>query len=154
MSERATALANQVREAGAALIQNVGQVDDAHWGRVVEEGVWSPGKDAEHVTQGAAYHQWLVRTSALGDTSARSASTQRDIMVALLSKSEVLDALQQRTDQSASLVASLSDAQLELPAPTMGPDGPPRTVQQMIEGQMIRHYHEHRENIKAKLRQP
>src|SRR5450631_4652930 len=104
MSERATALANQVRQAGTALMQTVGQVDDAHWGRVVEDGVWSPGKDAEHVTQGAAYHQWLVRTSALGDTSERSASTQRDIMVALLSKREVLDALKQRTDQSASLV--------------------------------------------------
>ena len=42
---------------------------------------------------------------------------------------------------------SLSDAQLGLPAPPMGADGPPRTVEQMIEGQMIRHYHEHRENI-------
>lgn len=152
MTERAAALANRVREAGAALIQAVRQVDDAHWARVVEDGVWSPGKDAEHVTQGAAYHQWLVRTSALGETSERTAGTQRDIMVALLPQREVLDALQQRTEQSALLVASLSDDQLELPAPPLGADGPPRTVEQLIDGQMIRHYHEHRENIEAKLR--
>jgi hypothetical protein len=151
MTERATRLATQVRAACAALIEAVGQVDDAHWGRVVEEGVWSPGKDAEHVTQGAVYHQWIVRRAALGDTSDRPVGTARDIMVAVLSKREVLEVLQQRADQSALLVESLSDVQLELAAPPMG-DGPPRTVQQMIEGQMIRHYHEHRENIEAKLR--
>jgi hypothetical protein len=150
MTERAAALAGQVRAACAALIEAVGRVDDAHWARVVEEGVWSPGKDAEHVTQGAVYHQWIVRRAALGDTSDRPVGTARDILVAVLTKGEVLDALQQRADQSARLVESLSDAQLELAAPPMG-DGPPRTVQQMIEGQMIRHYHEHRENIEAKL---
>ncbi|HLZ26749.1 MAG TPA: DinB family protein [Chloroflexota bacterium] len=152
MTERAAVLTQHVRAAGAALIHTVAQVDDADWGRVVEDGVWSPGKDAEHVTQGAAYHQWLVRTTALGDTSERTATTQRDIMVARLPKSEVLALLQQRTDQSARLVESLSDEQLDLPAPRFGPDGPPRTVAQMIEGQMIRHYYEHRENIEAKLR--
>jgi DinB family protein len=151
MSERATALANQVRAACAALMQTVRQVDDAAWTRVPEDGVWSPSKDAEHVTEGAAYHQWLVRTTALGDTAERSARTEREIMVAVFSKGEVLDRLQQRTDQSAVLVESLSDAQLDLPAPTFGPDGPPRTVAQLIEGQMIRHYHEHRENIEAKV---
>jgi hypothetical protein len=77
MTERATALANQLREAGAALIGTVRQVDDTAWARVAEDGVWSPGKDAEHVTQGAVYHQWLVRTSALGDTSARPAPSAR-----------------------------------------------------------------------------
>jgi hypothetical protein len=154
MTERATALANRVREACAALISTVRQVDDAHWERVAEAGEWSPSKDAEHVTQGAVYHQWLVRTSALGDTSERPTGTQRDIMVAVLSKSEILDLLEQRADQSAVLVASLSDDQLALPAPRFGPDGPPRTVEQMIEGQMIRHYHEHRENIAAKLGAP
>jgi DinB superfamily len=152
MGERATVLANEVREAGTRLMQTVRQVDDAAWTRVAEDGVWSPGKDAEHVTQGAAYHQWLVRTTALGDTSPRSASTRRDIMVAVMPKDDILRLLEQRTEQSALLVESLSDEQLRMPAPTFGPDGPPRTVDQMIKGQMIRHYHEHRENIEAKLR--
>jgi DinB superfamily len=151
MTERATELANRVREACAALVQIVGQVDDAHWGRMVEDGVWSPGKDAEHVTQGAVFHQWIVRRAALGDTSERPAGSPRDIMLAVLSKADVLDLLQQRADQSALLVESLSEAQLDLPAPPMG-DGPPRTVAEMIDGQMILHYHEHRENIEAKLR--
>src|SRR4030088_2916314 len=99
MTERASALANRLREAGAALIHTVRQVDEPDWVRVSEDGVWSPGKDAEHVTQGAAYHQWLVRTSALGDTSARPTGTERDVMLAVLVKDEVLDLLPQGTDQ-------------------------------------------------------
>jgi hypothetical protein len=58
MSERATKLANQLRDAGAAPIRTVSQIDDMHWSHVPEDGVWSAGKDAEHVSQGAIYHQW------------------------------------------------------------------------------------------------
>jgi hypothetical protein len=151
MSERARSLASQVRDAGAALIETIGQIDDSHWARVPEPGVWSAGKDAEHLTQGAVYHQWLVRTAALGETVARGAGTQRDVMTAQLSRAEVLAALAQRTEESARLVESLSDAQLDRPAPPLG-DGPPRTVAQMIEGQMIHHYGEHQLSIETKLR--
>jgi kynurenine formamidase len=150
MSERAVHLANQLREAGAALIRTVSEVDDAHWARVPVEGVWSAGKDAEHLSQGAVYHQWLVRT-ALGETLERGAGTQRDVMTALLSRSEVLAVLQQRTEDNARLLESLSDEQLARPAPPLSSDGLARTVQQLIEGQMIRHYREHQWNIEAKL---
>jgi kynurenine formamidase len=126
-------------------------VDDGHWARVPAEGVWSAGKDAEHVSQGARYHQWLVRTTVLGDTSENRGRTQRDVMTAELDRSEVLAVLQQCTEDSARLVESLSDAQLDLAAPPAS-DGQPRTVAQMIEGQMTRHYREHEWNIHTKVR--
>jgi kynurenine formamidase len=151
MSERAANLANQLRDAGAALIRTVGQIDVEHWSRVPEDGVWSAGKDAEHISQGATYHQWLVRTAGLGETLERGAGTQRDVMLAVLSKDDVLTVLQQRTEESATLVESLSDDQLSRPAPPLASDGLPRTVAQMIENQMIRHYREHQHNIQSKL---
>jgi hypothetical protein len=150
MSERAINLANQLRDAGAALVRTVIQVGDAHWSRVPEDGVWSAGKDAEHVTQGAMYHQWLIRTAGLGETLERGKGTQRDLMTSVLSKEDVLSGLHQRTEETAQLVQSLSDEQLARSAPPFG-DGPPRTVDQMIEGQVIRHYREHQYNIQVKL---
>ncbi len=152
MGERATALARQVREAGAAFIATVEQVDDAHWARVPAEGVWSPGKDAEHVAQGAQYHQRIVRFTVEGGEPARGGGTVRDVMTAVLSKAEVLDSVRQQTEVSASLVEGLTDESLDLQAPPMG-NGLPRTLEQMIVGQMIHHYDEHRDNIEQKLAQ-
>jgi kynurenine formamidase len=61
--------------------------------------------------------------------------------------------LQLRIDESARLVEGLTDEQLSRPAPPFGSDGPPRTVEQMIQGQMIRHYREHQVNIEQKMRE-
>jgi hypothetical protein len=152
VSERARALADAMREAGAALSDTVAAVDDSHWELVPGEGVWSAGKDAEHVSQGALYHQWLVRTAALGENSERRGATQRDVMTSQLTRSDVLAELQQCTQQCAHLVESLSDAQLDLPAPPLASDGLPRTVADMIDGQMIRHFREHQWNIHTKVR--
>src|SRR5579859_1608770 len=103
MSERARSLANQLRDAAAALSRTIGQIDDAHWARVPEAGVWSAGKDAEHVSQGALYHQWLVRTAALGETLERGPGTQRDVMTSLLARADVLSLLHQRSEEIARL---------------------------------------------------
>src|SRR5258708_14144331 len=109
MSERAANLANQLRDAGAALIRTVGQIDVEHWSRVPEDGVWSAGKDAEHISQGAIYHQWLVRTAGLGGTLERGAGTPRDVMTARFSKDHVLAVLHQRPGENAPLGERLSD---------------------------------------------
>src|SRR5215207_3630603 len=114
MSERARLLADELRAAGAELVQAVERIEPEHWELVPDSGVWSAGKDAEHVTQGAVYHQWLVRTAALGQTLERGAGTRRDVMTAELARAEVLALLQQRTEESAQLVESLSDSQLDL----------------------------------------
>jgi hypothetical protein len=152
VSERAKALANRVRQVGADFIQHVEEVDERHWARVPEDGVWSAGKDAEHVTEGALYHQAIVRATITGEPVMRGGGvTQRELMTAQLSRAEILDRLRERTEQSAVLTQSLTDEQLELSAPPMR-DGRSRTLADMIEGQMIHHYLEHQGNIEHKLR--
>src|SRR5215210_4391356 len=111
MSERATVLANQLRQTVEAVIETVAQLDETNWSRLPGNDVWSAGKDAEHLSQGAVYHQWLVRT-ALGETLERGPGTQRDVMLAQLPRAEVLAALHKHGEESARLVESLSDAQL------------------------------------------
>jgi hypothetical protein len=151
MSERAMLLAKRVRQVGAAFIDSVEQVDDQHWARVPEAGVWSAGKDAEHVTEGALYHQAIVRATISGEPVMRGGGvTQREVMTAQLSKAEILTRLRECTEQSAALTQSLTDEQLRLAAPPLGRDGRPRTLAEMIDGQMIHHYLEHQGNIRGK----
>jgi DinB superfamily len=155
MSERAAALANRLRRVGADFIRTVEGVDERHWARVPAAGVWSAGKDAEHVIEGALYHQAIVRATITGGPVVRGGGvTQREVMTARLDKAEILERLRERTEESARLTEGLSDAQLALAAPPLGRDGPPRTLEEMIEGQMIRHYLEHQENIRAKVASP
>ena len=150
MSERATLLAKELREAGDALVQAISRLDDEQWGYLPGDGVWSPGKDAEHVVSGGAYHRWLVRT-ALGESPDRRAGTRREVMTAELSREEGVADLRRSTEESAQLVGGLSDDQLGLAAAPLG-DGPPRTVEQLVERQMIGHYREHLWSIHHKTR--
>ena len=36
-------------------------IDADRWQLVPEPGVWSIGKDAEHVAEATVYHQWIIR---------------------------------------------------------------------------------------------
>jgi hypothetical protein len=146
---RATDLVEQLHEAAQALIGLVERIDPERWGHVPKPGVWSPGKDAEHVTDGAVYHQWIVRTT-LGLTKSERPPVRREQMTADLSQREVVDLLRLRTSESASLIRELTDEQLELPAKP--PRTTPRTLAEMIEGQLINHYRAHHEDIESKLR--
>ena len=60
-SERAAALAARLDEAAAALIEVVPLIEMDRWRHIPAPGVWSIGKDAEHVIEAAGYHQWIVR---------------------------------------------------------------------------------------------
>jgi hypothetical protein len=62
----------------------------------------------------------------------------------------VVELLRLRTTESANLIQGLTDEQLELPAKP--PRAQPRTLQQMIEGQLIGHYRSHYADIDSKLR--
>lgn len=146
---RAAALVARLHSAAEALIAIVEQIDPERWLHVPKPGVWSPGKDAEHVADGAAYHQWLVRLS-LGQPVPARPGIERKLLTARLSQREVADLLRRRTEDSANLVRGLSDEQLNLPA--RPPRARPRTLAQMIEGVLIGHYDTHRENIESKLR--
>src|SRR5215471_21731211 len=113
-SARAAALVEHLRQVGEALIGLVGSIDPEQWTRVPQPGVWSPGKEVEHVADGAAYHQWIIRTS-LGEKVPPRPKIERSEMISQRSQPDVVDLLRQRTDDGIALVARLSNAQLDLP---------------------------------------
>ena len=127
----------------------VERIEPERWMNVPKPGVWSPSKDAEHVADGAACHQWTVRLSLGQKVSARP-HIERAQLTAQRSQREVVNLLRHRTNDSVGLIAGLSDEQLDLPV------RPPRarspTLAQMIEDVLIGHYHAHRTAIAAKLR--
>jgi hypothetical protein len=148
-SSRAAALVERLREVAEALIGLVASIDAEQWTKLPGPGVWSPGKDAEHVADGAALHQWLIRVS-LGQKAQARPKIERDELVPRRSQPDVADLLRARTDEGIALVGGLSDAQLDVPV------RPPRahlaTVEQLIEAMLIGHYEGHRREIEAKLR--
>jgi hypothetical protein len=148
-SSRASALVEQLRAAADLFIALVEGIGPDQWLRVPGPGAWSPSKDAEHVADGAAYHQWLVRLS-LGETLPGRPAIERQRLTAQHPQHQVVALLRQRTDASAALVHNLTDLQLDLPAQP----SPTRswTLANMIADRMIGHYHAHRAAIQSKLR--
>jgi hypothetical protein len=148
-SSRAAALVEQLRQVGDALIRLVASIEPARWTTVPAPGVWSPGKDAEHVADGAALHQWSIRLS-LGQKVPARPRIERAQLTSSLSQPEVVELLRQRTNAGVALISGLSDEQLDLPV------RPPRarssTLAQLIEAVLIGHYETHRREIEAKLR--
>jgi len=150
-SSRAAGLAEKLRAASEALIAIVERIEPERWVNVPGPGVWSPSKDAEHVADGAAYHQWIVRHT-LGQKVPARPGIERKPVTARHSQREVVDLLRQRTEEGANLVGGLSDEQLDLlPRP---PRARLRTLAQMIESVLIGHYDTHRKAIESKLHAP
>jgi hypothetical protein len=110
--------------------------------------VWSVGKDAEHVADGAAYHQWIVRRT-LGEKAGARPGIERELLTARLSQREVVELLRQRTECGVQLLQDLTEAQLDLPP--RPPRARPRTLAEFIERVLIGHYHVHRREIESKL---
>ena len=131
-----------------ALIEVVEQIEPGRWTHVPKPGVWSVGKDAEHVADGAAYHQWIVRRT-LGARAGPRPGIERELLTARRSQREVVALLRQRTDAAVELLHGLTEEQL---------DRPPRpararlhTLAELIKGVLIGHYHVHRREIESKL---
>jgi hypothetical protein len=146
-SSRATVLVERLRQVAEALIGLVGAIESERWMNVPGPGVWSAGKEAEHVADGAAYHQWIVRCS-LGQQVPPRPRIERAQLTPQRSQRDVVELLVQRTNDSVALIAGLSDEQLDLPA------RPPRarspTLAQMIASVLIGHYEVHHRDIEAK----
>jgi hypothetical protein len=149
-SARAQALVDQLRAAAAGLVALVEDIDAERWERVPSAGVWSVSKDAEHVADGAAYHQWIVHRTVGHQVPARRPGIERELLTARLSQPAVVDLLRRRTDEGMRLIQALTDAQLDLPP------NPPRarlrTLAEMIESVLIGHYRAHQTEIESKLR--
>jgi uncharacterized damage-inducible protein DinB len=149
-SARAQGLVDQLRAAAAELIALVEDIDAERWEHVPSAGVWSVSKDAEHVGDGAVYHQWIVHRTLGHRVPARRPGIERELLTARLSQPAVVELLRRCTDEGTELVQALTDAQLDLP-----PDPPRarlRTLAELIESVLIGHYRTHREEIESKLR--
>jgi hypothetical protein len=148
---RALELAARLRVASDDLIALVESIPASRWSLVSKAGVWSPGKDAEHVADGNAYHQWIVRSSVRATRSPRP-PVERKQMTAARTQREVIDLLRQRVDESLELIGGLSDAQLALPPRPARAAMP--TLTEVIERVLIGHVRAHHADIQAKLRLP
>jgi uncharacterized damage-inducible protein DinB len=148
-SGRAAALAERLRQAAARLVAVIEPIDDEGWQRVPEPGVWSIGKDAEHVVEASVYHQWIVRLTIGDKVSSRRPALERLSMTSDLSQREAAELICQRTEDGARLLIDLTDEQLDLP--TRPPRANRQVLAETIDRVLIGHLDTHRASIEAKL---
>jgi uncharacterized damage-inducible protein DinB len=149
-SPRARALAERLNDASAGLITVVESVDLQQWRRVPAPGVWSIGKEAEHVADAATNHQWIVRLTIGDKVSSRRPPIERSELTTGLTQREAIERIQARTEDGARLLLGLTDVQLDLP--TKPPRARGERLAQTIDRVLIGHYDAHRSEIEAKLR--
>jgi hypothetical protein len=149
ISARAAALADRLTEARGSLISVLERIDRHDWLRVPAPGVWSPGKDAEHVADGNVLHQWVVRlTIGQAKVSARP-RIEREQLTSTRSPAEVIAFVCNTLGEAATLVRGLSDAELDLT--TKPPKAGAPSLERTVQGLMIDHIDHHRREIEAKL---
>ncbi|HEY7463439.1 MAG TPA: DinB family protein [Candidatus Limnocylindria bacterium] len=148
-ASRARELVGRLREHVARLIPVIEAVPEEAWNRSTAPGVWSIGKEAEHVADAAAYHQWIVRLSIGERVSSRRPSIERARMTTALLREQVVDLIRTRTEEGATLLGALTDEQLDLP--TKPPRARNEPLADTIERVLIGHYEAHRLGIQDKL---
>ena len=142
-------LANDLKEAADAAIAVIQAVEPLLWNQVPAPGVWAIGKDAEHVSEAAIYHQWIVRLTIGEKVSSRRPAIERRSLTTSLTPAEAIDRLAERTELGLRLITSLTDEQLELV--TRPPRAQSQRLAATIERVMIGHYVLHRRVIEAKF---
>jgi hypothetical protein len=144
MTATARALVEQLLAVSEAFIELVESVSPNQWPRLPSPGTWSASKDAEHVAEGNALHQWVVRSTLRQRPGARPV-VERARMTAQMSQSDVVELLRERKRESVNLIASLGDAELALPCRT-------DTLGEFIARGLIGHIRTHHREIESKLR--
>ena len=147
-SERAATLVARLEEAAAALVAVVAHVEPDRWRHIPAPGVWSIGKDVEHVIEAAGYHQWIVRLTVGQKVPSRRPVLERKQVTTDLSPQEAIAILRSRTEEGAGLILGLTDEQLNLP--TRPPRARSQALAKTIELVLIGHYDAHRGDIEAK----
>ena len=150
MTRRAGKLAEDLEDASDAVIELLGDVPLDRWMHVPGPGVWSIGKDAEHLAEAAVYHQWIIRLTIGEPVSSRRPQLERAQLTTNLLPLDAVAFLRQRTDESATLIRALTDEQLDLP--TRPPRSRDQSLAETIERVLIGHYRAHQEDITSKLR--
>ena len=149
-STRATVLASDLESASEAVVEILENVPPDRWTHVPGPGVWSVGKDAEHMSEAAAYHQWIIRRTIGQPVASRRPRLERIRLTTDLSPREAIDLLRQRTVEGAKLIRALTDEQLDLP--TRPARARAQNLAGTIERVLVGHYRSHLDDIAAKLR--
>ena len=149
-SERGATLAARLDEAAAALISVIAHIEPDRWRHIPAPGVWSIGKDAEHVIEAAGYHQWIVRLTIGQKVPSRRPVLERTQLTTDLSPQQAVALLRRRTEEGIELLLGLTDDQLNLP--TRPPRARSQVLATTIELVLIGHYDAHRGDIEAKSR--
>jgi hypothetical protein len=147
--DRAAGLAALLEETAGRLLAVIESLDAGFWGRLPATGVWSIGKEVEHVAEAMVFHQWIVRRSLGEPVGSRRPALERRQMTTALSPATAAALVRHRLADAAQLVRSLSDAQLD--QPTKPPRASAPTVATAIELILIQHIDTHRASIEAKL---
>ena len=113
-------------------------------------GVWSIGKEAEHLSEAAVYHLWIVRLTIGERLGSRRPTIERSRLTTDLSPEQAIALLLDRANEAATLVRALTDEQLDLP--TRPPRAGDERLAATIERVLIGHYRVHLDAIAAKLR--
>ena len=125
------------------------QIDADAWLGIPGPGVWSPGKDAEHVADGSVLHQWSVRLTVGQAKASAKPAVERRQLTSRGSQAETIELIRRTLDEAASFIRGLTDAQLDLA--TKPARARARSLAETIEG-MIGHVDRHRAEIESKLR--
>jgi len=138
-------LAATLRDVAARLMATIEGIDPEAWDRLRKPGEWSPGKDAEHVTDALTLHFARV-CGALGLVHPEAPTIERAQLTASRTRDDILAALRVRSEQAATVIEAQTDVQLRIV------DRTSRSVGEIIERPLIRHLDHHREEIERKLR--
>jgi hypothetical protein len=125
----------------AALVETVAP---EAWDRLPASAVWSIGKDAEHLSEAADVHLWIVRRTLRLPAPARRPTMERSRLTTDLSPAAASELLRKRIDEGAALIGALTDDQLATPT------RPPRAGDPPL-GSTIERVRVHRDAIEAKL---
>jgi hypothetical protein len=148
-SERAARLAERIDAAATGLIHVIEGVDPRWWAVVPAPGVWSVGKEAEHVSEAAAYHLWIVRRAIGDQVASRRPTIERSRLTSDLSPEAAATRIRHWADATVAVVASLTDGQLGLP--TVPPRATMPSLAMTIERLVIGHLDGHHDTVAAKL---
>jgi hypothetical protein len=150
VAERAEELTAGLRAACDAVVAVIQALPAERWLRIPAPGVWSIGKDVEHLAEAALYHHWIVRRTIGDRVPSRRPPIERAELTTRLSIGEAIDLLRERTRDGAELLLRLTDEQLGLPTrPARGPD---ERLAGTIQKVLIGHYAAHLTEIEAKIR--
>jgi len=151
-SERAAALAARLEAAAAALIAALSQVEPDRWSRVPSAGVWSIGKDAEHVIEAGVYHEWIVLLTIGDKVASKRPAIERAQLTTELSPAQAVATIRTRAVEVADLLRGLTDEQLD--RSTRPPRARAAILADTIDRVLIGHVDAHRADIEAKMRAP